>query len=151
MKAGASGASKAVKEIKKQLVGFDEINMLTKQSDTGTKSGAGGVGTPDFDLSAMQGDTPPWLKWIIDNRDKILGILAGIAGGLIAIKFGLGAIKALGIGIAIKGIVDLITSLRDYLNDPSWENFGKVVKAIGEIILGVGILIILPLLPSYIF
>ena len=141
MKASTGGISKAVKEIKKQLAGFDEINMLTDQSDTGTKAGGGGIATPDFDLSGLQGEKPAWLQWIIDNKDKILGILAGIAGGLVAIKFGLGGIKALGIGIIIKGIVDLITSLRDYLKDPSWENFGKVVKAIGEIILGVGILI----------
>lgn len=142
MKAGAGGVAKAVKEIKKQLAGFDEINMLTDQSDTGTKAGAGGVGaTPNFDLSAMQGDVPPWLQWIIDHKDEILSTLAGIAAGLLALKFGLGGIKALGIGILVKGIIDLISSLRDYLKDPSWENFGKVVKAIGEIILGVGILI----------
>lgn len=141
MKASTGGISKAVKEIKKQLAGFDEINMLTDQSDTGTKAGGGGIATPDFDLSGLQAEKPAWLQWIIDNKDKILGILAGIAGGLVAIKFGLGGIKALGIGIIIKGIVDLITSLRDYLKDPSWENFGEVVKAIGEIILGVGILI----------
>lgn len=141
MKAGASGVSKAVKEIKKQLTGFDEINMLTDQSDTGTSAGAGGVGMPNFDLSAMQGEVPEWLQWIIDHKDEILSTLAGIAAGSVAIKFGLGEIKALGIGILVKGIIDLITSLKDYLKDPSWENFGKVVKAIGEIILGVGILI----------
>ena len=141
MKAGASGAAKAVKEIKKQLAGFDEINMLTDQSDTGTSAGAGGVGMPSFDLSKMQGDPPKWLQWIIDHKDEILSTLAGIAAGLVAIKFGIGGIKALGIGILVKGIIDLITSLKDYLKDPSWENFGKVIKAIGEIILGLGIII----------
>ena len=141
MKAGAGGVAKAVKEIKKQLAGFDEINMLTDQSDTGTSAGAGGVGMPSFDLSAMQGDVPPWLQWIIDHKDEILSTLGGIAAGLLALKFGLGGIKALGIGILVKGIIDLISSLRDYLKDPSWENFGKVIKAIGEIILGLGIII----------
>ena len=141
MKAGAGGTAKAVKEIKKQLAGFDEINMLTDQSDSGTSAGAGGVGMPNFDLSAMQGEPPEWLQWIIEHKNEILSTLAGIAAGLLALKFGLGGIKALGIGILVKGIIDLISSLRDYLKDPSWENFGKVVKAIGEIILGVGILI----------
>ena len=141
MKAGAGSTAKAVKKIKKQLAGFDEINMLTDQSDSGTSAGAGGVGMPNFDLSAMQGDPPQWLQWIIDHKNEILSTLAGIAAGLLALKFGLGGIKALGIGILVKGIIDLISSLRDYLKDPSWENFGKVVKAIGEIILGFGILI----------
>ena len=141
MKAGASGASKAVKEIKKQLAGFDEINMLTDQSDTGTSAGAGGVGMPSFDLSAMQGEVPEWLQWIIDHKDEILSTLAGIAGGLIAIKLGASGIQGLGIGLMIKGVIDTIKSLLGYLKDPSWENFGGIIKGIGEIILGLGLLI----------
>ena len=153
MKAGASGVSKAVKEINKQLAGFDEINMLTDQSDTGTSAGAGGVGMPSFDLSAMQGEVPEWLQWIIDHKDEILSTLAGIGAGLVFLKLGelaknLGlikgemlGIKAIGFGILVKGIIDLIKSLKGYLEEPSWENFGKVIKSIGEIILGVGILI----------
>ena len=153
MKAGASGALKAVKEIKKQLAGFDEINMLTDQSDTGTSAGAGGVGMPSFDLSAMQGEVPDWLQWIIDHKDEILSTLTGIGAGLVFLKLGelakhLGlikgemlGIKALGFGILIKGIIDLIKGLKGYLEEPSWENFGKVIKSIGEIILGVGLLI----------
>lgn len=141
MKAGAGGVAKAVKEIKKQLAGFDEINMLTDQSDTGTSAGAGGVGMPNFDLSAMQGEVPAWLQWIIDNKDLILSILAGIAAGLLAIKLGATGIQALGIGLMVTGIIYTIQSLLDYLKDPSWENFGKVIQGIGIAIVGLGILI----------
>lgn len=153
MKAGASGASKAVKQIKKDLAGFDEINKLTDQSDTGTSVGAGGVGMPNFDLSKMQGDTPKWLQWIIDHKDEILSVLTGIGAGLVFLKLGelaknLGlikgemlGIKAIGFGILVKGIIDLISSLRDYLKDTSWENFGKVIQGIGIAIVGLGILI----------
>ena len=153
MKAGASGASKAVKEIKKQLAGFDEINMLTDQSDTGTSAGAGGVGMPNFDLSAMQGEPPAWLQWIIDNKDLILSTLAGIAAGLVFLKLGelakslgliegkLLGIKALGFGVMVAGIIYTIQSLIKYLKDPSWENFGKVIQGIGIAIVGLGILI----------
>ena len=141
MKAGAGGVAKAVKEIKKQLAGFDEINMLTDQSDTGTSGGAGGVGMPNFDLSKMQGEPPAWLQWIIDNKDLILSILAGIAAGLLAIKLGASGIQALGIGVMVAGIVYTIQSLLKYLKDPSWENFGKVIQGIGIAIVGLGILI----------
>lgn len=141
MKAGASGVSKAVKEIKKQLTGFDEINMLTDQSDTGTSAGAGGVGMPSFDLSAMQGEVPEWLQWIIDHKDEILSTLAGIAAGLLAIKLGASGIQALGIGVMVAGIIYTIQSLLDYLKDPNWENFGKVIQGIGIAIVGLGILI----------
>ena len=136
MKSGASGVSKAVKEIKKQLAGFDEINVLTDQSDTGTSAGAGGVGMPSFDLSAMQGEPPEWLQWIIDNKDLILSILAGIAAGLLAIKLGATGLQALGIGAMVTGILWTIEALKDYLEAPTWENFGKIIQGIGIFLAG---------------
>ena len=140
MKAGAGGVAKAVKEIKKQLAGFDEINMLTDQSSSGAGGGgAGGVTMPSFDLSKIQGDPPKWLKWIIDNKDLILAILAGITAALIAWHLGLGAIKALGIGLIVAGVVYAIQSLIKYLKDPSFKNFGKIIQGIGIAVIGVGV------------
>ena len=149
MKAGAGGVAKAVKEIKKQLAGFDEINMLTDQSDSGTGGGGGAGGAmPEFDLSKMQGEPPEWLKWIIDNKDVVLSIIAGLLGGMKALlplieKYGLklGAIKALGIGLLIAGVVYSIQSLIKYLKDPSWTNFGKIIQGIGIAIIGLGAII----------
>jgi len=141
MKAGANGVSKAVKEIKKQLAGFDEINMLTDQSDTGTSAGAGGVTTPNFDLSALQGEPPEWLQWIINHKDEILAILLGIATALTLWKLGLDGIKALGIGLIVTGIVLAIQGLLDYLKEPTWENFGKIIQGIGIALIGLGIII----------
>jgi hypothetical protein len=141
MKAQAGGVSKAVKEIKKQLAGFDEVNILTDQSDTGTSAGAGGVGMPTMDLSAMQGEPPAWLKWIIDNKDIILAVLAGIAAGILAIKLGLTGIKALGFGLIVAGIVYAVEGLLKYLKDPSWENFGQIIQGIGIAVIGFGIII----------
>jgi hypothetical protein len=135
MKKQAGGVSKAVKEIKKQLTGFDEVNILTDQSDTG------GVGMPSMDLSAMQGEPPAWLKWIIDHKDVIIAILSGIAAGLIAIKLGMSGIKALGFGVLIAGIVYAVQGLIKYLKDPSWENFGQIIQGIGIAVIGFGIII----------
>lgn len=141
MKKASSGISKTVKEIKKQLTGFDEINMLTDQSDTGTKAGASGIVTPDFDLSKMQGEPPAWLKWIIDNKDLILAVLGGIVGFITALRLGLDGIKALGIGLLIAGIIYTIENLIKYLNDPSWSNFGGVIQGIGIALVGLGAII----------
>lgn len=141
MKAGASGVSKAVKEIKKQLSGFDEINMLTDQSTDGGGGGGAGGSMPDFDLSALSGDVPDWIQFIIDHKDEILAIMAGIAAGLIAWKLGLDAIKALGLGIMIAGIVYAIEGIINYLNDPSWKNFGQIIQGIGIAIVGLGVMI----------
>ena len=140
MKAGAGGVAKAAKEIKKQLAGFDEMNVLQDTSSAGGGGGGGaGGGTPSFDLGAMQGEPPKWLQWIIDNKDLILSVIAGIAAGLLALKFGATGLQSLGIGIAIAGIVYAIQALIAYLQDPSFENFGKIITGIGIAIAGVGI------------
>lgn len=137
MKAGASGVSKAVKEIKKQLAGFDEINMLTDQSDSGAGGGGGAGGAmPDFDLSKMQGDPPKWLQWIIDHKDEILSVLAGIASALVLIHLGVAPLMALGIGTMLAGVLWTIQAIKDYLEAPTWENFGKIIQGIGIFLAG---------------
>lgn len=82
MKKGAEGTSKAVKEISKQLLGFDEVNVLTANSDTGTQSGASGVGT-NFgnlpDLGKIPKQWEGWFDFIKKNKDKIIGAILGIA------------------------------------------------------------------------
>lgn len=102
--------------------------------------GAGGGAIPDFDLSKM-GEKPEWLQWLIDNKDLILSIIAGITAGLLAWKLGLGGIKALGIGIMIAGIVYAIQGLLDYLKSPTWKNFGKIIQGIGVAIIGLGVIV----------
>ncbi len=142
MKVGASGAAKAAKEIRKQLAGFDEINMLSDQSDSGGGGGGGAGGAmPNFDLSALNGDVPEWLRWIIENKDLIFAVMAGIAAGLLAWKFGLDGIRALGIGVLVAGLVYAFQALVAYIKDPTWSNFGKLVTGIGTAIAGVGIII----------
>ena len=138
MKNSASGTAKATKEIKKSLQGFDEANVI---SDTSSGGSGAGSSTPSMDLSGIQGDVPEWMKWIIENKDLVLAVLAGIASGLLAVKLGLDPIKSLGLGVLIAGIVYTIQALIAYLNNPSWENFGKLLQGVGAVILGLGILI----------
>ena len=139
MKNNVGGAAKAAKEMQKSLQGFDEMNVISESSNS-SGTAAGGV-APSMDLTGIQGEVPAWLKWIIDNKDLILAILGGVATGLLAIKLGLYGIKALGIGVMVTGIILLIESLLEYLQDPSWENFGKIISGIGLIVLGLGIII----------
>ena len=136
MKAGANGVSKAVKEIKKQLAGFDEINMLTDQSDTGTSGGAGGVGTPSIDLSKI-GKLPDWMT-DPDTLEMVAAAIAGIAAALVLLKLGLDPLLSLGIGLMIGGLIYAIQGVIDYLKDPSWKNFGKIIQGIGVFIIGLG-------------
>lgn len=140
MKKGANGVTGAVKELKKQLAGFDELNVLQEDGSAGVGGGSA-ITLPTMDLSGMQGEPPEWLKWIMDNKDLILQILGGIASAILAIKFGLGGIKALGIGIMVTGIIKAIQALRSYLQDPTWKNFGEIIKGIGIAIVGLGVII----------
>ena len=143
MKANANGVNKAVKEIKKQLAGFDEITMLTAQSDTGTSVGAGGVGiTPSFDLSAIESDPPKWLKWIISHKKDILTILASIAAALITLKLGFNGLMALGVGVAIYGVIEAVKGLIAYIQNPTWENFKRFLGGLAVAITGVAVAMI---------
>lgn len=136
--------AKNVKETKKNLVGgIDEITNLDSDkdnSDSGSSAGTG-IKTPSFDLSGLDGEVPEWLRWIVEHKDIILSVMAGVAAGLLAWKLGLGGLKSLGIGVAVVGIVYAIQSLIEYLKDPSFENFGKIIQGIGIAIIGVGIAI----------
>lgn len=134
-------SAKSAKEIKNSLASFDEMNILEDTTQKESGASAGGVGTPSFDLSQMQGEPPQWMQWIKENLPLITGLIFGVVAAVIALKLKLGGIKALGIGIMIGSIVKGIQDLINYLNDPSWENFGNIITDIGGFLLGLGMVI----------
>ena len=129
MKRGASSAEK----MKKSLAGFDEMNVLNENGTTG----AMGSVAPSVDLSEtlgnLQGD------WFLKNKDDIITGLIGIAAGLLAIKSGLGLIKGFGIGLALYGILQLITDLLEFLDNPTFSKFVEILQDIALAITGIGI------------
>lgn len=130
--------SKNAKEINKSLAGFDEMNVLQDNNSSSQNSV-----TPSMDLSeGMQGEVPTWLQWIIDNKELILTILGGIGAAILAIKLGLSGIQGLEIGLVVTGIISTIQNLIKYLQDPSWDNFGKIITSIGVALLGLGLIIV---------
>ena len=135
--------AKNVKETKKSLVsGIDEItNLDSDKNDSGNSGGAdSGIKMPSFNLNSMDAPVPSWLQWIVDNKGLILSVMAGVAAGLLAWKLGLDPLMSLGLGVTIAGIVYTIQSVIDYLNDPSWQNFGKIITGIGVIIAGIALM-----------
>ena len=147
MKNSASGTAKSAKEIQKSLQGFDEMNILQDNSSSTSEND----GNPLPNIEKIE--TPAWLKWIIENKDLILSVMAGIVTTILAfkalnlaadlglIKNELLIIKALGIGIMVTGVILAIQGLIAYLNDPTFNNFGKVIQGIGIAILGLAITI----------
>ena len=143
-KKSTGGISKNTGKIKKDLqtTPFDEMNILTDTSGSGTSGGAGGGAVaPSIDPSLFKGEVPDWLQWIVDHKDEILAVMAGIAGGLLAWQLGFDGLKSLGIGVMIGGILYAIEGIVEYMKDPSFKNFGKVIEGIGIAIIGLGILI----------
>ena len=133
---------KSAKELNKQIASFDEMNVLNDtSSNSGSGAGAGAISLPSMDLSQWQGEVPEWVKWIAENKDIVIAGLLGIAGGLVAINLGLKPIQALGIGIALAGIIIAIQNLIKFLQDPTFENFTNIIIGIGTAIIGVGIII----------
>ena len=133
---------KSAKELNKQIASFDEMNVLNDtSSNSGGGAGAGAISLPSMDLSQLQGEVPEWVKWIAENKDLVIAGLLGIAGGLVAINLGLKPIQALGIGIALAGIIIAIQNLIKFLQDPTFENFTNIIIGIGTAIIGVGIII----------
>ncbi len=131
------GAKGLNKELQKTTASFDEMNVL---QDTKSSGGGADIIAPNIDLTGMRGEVPQWLKWIVDNKDLILSVFAGVNVGLLAWKLGLKGIQSLGIGLAISGVIYGIQSIIKYLQDPSFENFGKIITGIGIAVAGVAII-----------
>lgn len=130
-------ANKSAKQLQKTLSGFDEVNIIGQQ-DTGGGGGAGA--TPNIPTIEDQ-DAPTWLKWIAENGETVLDILFGLSGALIGVKLGLTGIQALGVGAAIFGILTTIQAIIDFLKDPTFENFIKILEGIAIAAIGVGVAI----------
>ena len=138
LKNTTGNARKLNKELEKTTFSFDKINKLNSNSSGGD---TGGATTPSFDLSQASGEVPSWLQWIVDHKDEVVAGLAGIATALGLVKLGLDPLTSVGIGIALAGIVYSVEKLLDYLDDPTWENFGGIIQGIGITLLGLAILI----------
>lgn len=128
-----SKAKKGAKDLQKTVAGFDKLNILQDN-----KSDSSGANLPSFP-TPEDVPIPSWVQWIADNGELITAILGGIAAGLISIHFGASLIMGLGIGVAVAGLILLIQGIIDYLNDPTWDNFGKVLIGLGLLIAGIAI------------
>lgn len=125
----------------KMLAPFDEINNLSE----GSSGGGASIGDPFKDLSIGKfGDMLfKFGQWCKENIPTLIGIIVGFATafkilGLNIEKFSL---KALGIGLVFGGAIALIGDFIGYLNDPTIQNLGKVIRDIGVILVGVGTII----------
>ncbi len=131
-------------DVSNSLSSIDEIQNVDDD-----KSSGGGSGDSGIDYSGELQYSQKLLdilnnikKWVEDNQGLVIGAIGGITAALVLMKLlGLDPILSLGIGLIIAGIIALIIDFKAYLEDPSWENFGKIIRDIGLIILGVGVVL----------
>lgn len=137
-----NNANKKAQALQKTMAGFDEMNKVS-DSSSGTQNNA-----PNFKITTDE-NAPGIIKFIASNLDLVAGAIAGVTGALTILRVTeLEPIKALGIGLALAGIVALLIDLPQYIeqldgslenNGTSWEDFGKILTDIGLIVLGLGI------------
>jgi len=102
-KSAASSAKKASDDIRRTILGFDEINKLEKQNSS---SGGSGSGTKDngTDYASMfeTRQLPAWMATIASFIDKFklgwAGVLAGLLASWSAIKKAVKAVSDLSLG-----------------------------------------------------
>lgn len=130
-------ARESTSKIKKDLqtTPFDEMNVL---SDTTSKTDSGAV-APSIDPTRIAGEVPDWLQWIADNKDEVIMAFVGIAAGIALITENWQVLLGLGIFMIIKGIVDTVKAIVEFIKDPSWENFADILLGLSEILLGVAL------------
>ena len=155
MKSGLSGASKAAKELRRTLLGFDEINRL----DMETPSGGGG-GASGLDTSGMfeEAEVSKRFKRLAEILKKLKPLLVAIGVALAAWKIGkfsktvgefvesLGKVGAVspkvvgGLALIAGGIALVVDGIKNMLeNGANIKNFIEIFAGVGVIALGVGL------------
>lgn len=138
-------AQTAVNEAQENLASFDKLEVNSddsSSSSSGTSQGDKIDFSGEIQVSQKLLDILNGIKDFVSNHgEECLSLLGGLIAGIGLFKLGLDGITSLGIGIMIAGVIGLIQSIIDYLQDPSWENFGKIISNIGLIILGFGVVI----------
>ena len=139
--------NKSAQKLKKTLTGFDEMNVL---NDNGTTGIGNAPTTPSGSFEIPEGEVPEWLEWIVENKDIIIATLTGIGAALSLWQIEkllvanetiskVNIDEIIGIGVAVAGLMYAIQGLLQYLEEPTWENFGQIIQGIGIAVAGLGV------------
>ena len=141
---GFDDAASAAKELKKSVMGFDELNILN--GNTASGSGSAGVSGGGFDFELPEYDFlgNAVSKQIDEVTQKlknalpwILAIGAGFAAWKLGSKLGLDLQKTIGLAVGIFGALTLVQNILDSIvNGVTEENmtgmiFGMTLAVIG--------------------
>lgn len=141
----SSALNKTASSAKKasgSLGSFDTLEVLPDDSGSGASTTSNNSIDYSGELTYSQ-KLLDFMNNIVDyvkqNKETILGMLAGILTFITLIKLGLDGFKSLGIGLIIAGIVTLVQGIINFIKDPSWENFSIILQGLTLILAGVAI------------
>lgn len=134
--AGLYDATSAAKELKKSVMGFDELNILNGNTASGSDSAgvSGGSGfdfdLPEYDfLGAAVGTQIDEVTQKLKNAlPWILAIGAGLAAWKLGPKLGLDFQKTIGLAVGIFGALTLVQNILDSIvNGVTEENMNGMI------------------------
>lgn len=142
---GASNANKKIKELQRTVMGFDELNKLSKETESSTpksKSGSGSAGMPSYGNMFKTVKVPGWVNKIGQVTDKIANFVKDnvntlnrllkasplVIGAILVFS---GANVRLGLGLMAVGAVLMAKQAKedwDYLHDKTKTSLDKVKR-----------------------
>lgn len=138
------GAAKNAKELNKQLAGFDELNNLSKQEDSGGGVAAG-AGFPIKEIEISDKfkaitekikENLDWISILVSSSALAVGAILLFTGSNIPLGLGLLTVGAIGIGKAI-------TANWNSMETPLGKAFQRIALITGASLLAVGAILIL--------
>ena len=165
--AGVSNAGAAAEKAQKQLMAFDELNIL---QDTSSGGGGGGGGASGLGADVVEEQLSPWAEKLKEHLTLVKNIVAGIGAALATwtiasflnqiLGLHLPLQKIAGLALAVGGAVTYCSGFADVLNNGvNWDNlasmiggctvsalglglaFGKTGAAVGLLVGGIGMLV----------
>ncbi len=134
--------SKSGKKASGSLASFDKLEVINDSSSgSGGGSDSSGINYDgEIQYSQKLLDFLNQIKkFVVENKELIIGLLFGIAAGLAAIKLECDLLMGLGIGLIVAGIVVLVQGIIDFMNDPTWDNFATILTGLALILAGVAV------------
>ena len=142
-KSAASSARKAADDIKRTILGFDEINKLEKQN---TSSGSGGSGSSklgtDYTNMFEERKLDGWMSKLASFIDKfnlgVPAVLGGILAGVEAIRLAFKALASLSLGW-LKDMVGKTIDIAVSLVRKGWSTIKKWALSFGEAVVDLAV------------
>ncbi len=144
-----NGSNDALKKIKKQLMGFDELNILSNpNSDVGASEDIGGVvgglnGMKPLEYDFLSNLDTSKIGELKEKIKTAIGEIAGIAGGAMlaigAILTFTGANVPLGLGLMIAGVSGVALAIDwAFLTNPFGSTLSTLTGIVGGSLLALG-------------